>query len=132
MANSTDAATSAIDDRVSHQSVATTTHMGDSSIDTETKATTNTKQSDHFQIVGQHANLLYTEDLGYIPKYVFYRHGKSKKFDLKNEDVLHAIEEQVPLQNLELLQVSRSNKSIEIMFDSKQTAQHFLSVTYKW
>ena len=131
MGNSTDAATSAIDERVSHQSVAAT-HTGDSSIDTETQATTNTKQSDHCQIVGQQANLLYTEDLGYIPKYVFYRHGKSKKFDLKNENVLHAIEEQGPLQNLELLQVSRSNKSIEVRFDSKQTAQHFLSVTYKW
>ena len=30
------------------------------------------------------------------------------------------------LQNLELLQVSRRNKSIEIRFDSEQTAQHFV------
>ena len=117
MANSTDAATSAIDDRVSHQSVAAT-HTGDSGIDTETQATTNTKQSDYYQIVGQQANLLYTEDPGCI--------RRSKKFNIKNEDVLHAIEEQGPLQNLELLQVSRSNKSIEIRFDSEQTAQHFV------
>ena len=57
MTNSTDAATSAIDDRVSHQSVAAT-HTGDSGIDTETQATTNTKQLDYYQIVGQQANLL--------------------------------------------------------------------------
>ena len=27
------------------------------------------------------------------PKYVSYRPGKSKKFDIKNEDVLHALEQ---------------------------------------
>ena len=135
MANSTDAATSAIDDRMSHQSVAAP-HTGDSSINTENQATTNRKRPDRYQIVGQRPNLLYTEDLGYIPmrkdpQYVFYRHGKSPKFDIKNEDVLHAIEEHGLLQNLELLQVSRSNKSIEIRFDSEQTAQHLVECDVK-
>ena len=102
MANSTDAATSAIDDRMSHQLVAAP-HTGDSSMNTKNQATTNTKQPDCYQIVGQRPNLLYTEDLGYIPmqkdpQYVFYRHGKSQKFDIKNEDVLHAIEEHGLLQ----------------------------------
>ena len=135
MANSTDAATSAIDDRMSHQLVAAP-HTGDSSMNTKNQATTNTKQPDCYQIVGQRPNLLYTEDLGYIPmqkdpQYVFYRHGKSQKFDIQNEDVLHAIEEHGLLQNLELLHVSRSNKSIEIRFDSEQTAQHFVECDVK-
>ena len=135
MANSTDAATSAIDDRMSHQLVAAPL-TGDSSMNTKNQATTNTKQPDCYQIVGQRPNLLYTEDLGYIPmqkdpQYVFYRHGKSQKFDIKNEDVLHAIEEHGLLQNLELLHVSRSNKSIEIRFDSEQTAQHFVECDVK-
>ena len=65
------------------------------------------------------------------PRYVFYRHGKSQKFDVKNEDVLQAIEEHGVLENLELLEVSRTNKSIEIKFDSEQTAQHFVDCEVK-
>ena len=60
------------------------------------------------------------------PRFVFCRYEKSKKFDVKNEDVLQAIEEQDLLEHLELLQVCRSNKSIEVRFDSEQAAQHFV------
>ena len=135
MANCTDTATTANDDRMSHQSGAAP-HTGDSCINTQNQPTTNTKERDRYQIVGQRPNLLYTEDLGYIPmgkdpRYVFYWHGKSQKFDVKNEDVLQAIEEHGVLENLELLQVSRSNKSIEIRFNSEQTAQHFVDCEVK-
>ena len=61
------------------------------------------------------------------PRYVFYRQDKSKKFDIKNEDVLHALEQIQLLENLELLQVSRSNKSVEIRFDSEKAAQDCLT-----
>ena len=135
MANCTDATTTAIDDRMSHQSGAATA-TGDSCINTQNQSSKNTKGPDRYQIVGQRPNLLYTEDLGYIPmrkdpRYVFYRHGKSQKFDVKNEDVLQAIEELGVLENLELLQVSRTNKSIEIKFDSEQTAQNFVDCEVK-
>ena len=59
------------------------------------------------------------------PRYVFYRQDKSKKFDLKN--VLHCLEKINLLQNLELLQVLWSNKSVEIRSDSEQAAQEFLT-----
>ena len=65
------------------------------------------------------------------PRYVFYQHGKSQKFDVKNEDVLQAIEEHGLLENLELLQVSRTNKSIEIKFSDEQTAQYFVDCKVK-
>lgn len=49
----------------------------------------------------------------------------SKKFDIKNEDVLSSMEKVQLLEHLELLQVSRSNKSIEVRFDSERAAQQF-------
>ena len=82
-------------------------------------------------VEGQREKLLYKEDLGFVrtrkdPRYVFYRQDKSKKFDVKNEDVLHCLEQLNLLEHLELLQVSRSNKSVEIRFDSEKAAQEFL------
>ena len=82
MANGTNATTSAADDRMSHQSAAAP-HTGDPSINTQNQPTTNTKQPDCYQIVGQRPNLPYTEDIGYTPmrkdpRYAFYRHGKWK------------------------------------------------------
>ena len=50
-------------------------------------------------------------------RFVFYHHEKLKKFDIKNEDVSQAIKEQDLLEHLELLQVSKSNKLIEVTFD---------------
>ena len=64
--------------------------------------------------------------MGKDSRFVFYCHEKPKKFDIQNEDVLHVIKEQDLLEHLELLQVSRSNKSIEIRIDSEQAAQHFV------
>ena len=80
---------------------------------------------------GQPENLLYSEDLGFLPmrkdpRYTFYRHPKQQKFDVKNEDILQTIEEAKLLEHLELLQISRPNKSIEVRFDSEKTAQPFV------
>ena len=90
------------------------------------------KPPTRYTVEGQLRNLLYKKDLGFVPmsqdpRYVFYRQDKSKKFDIKNEDVLHALEQIQLLENLELLQVSRSNKSVEIRFDSEKAAQDCLT-----
>ena len=50
---------------------------------------------------------------------------KSKKFEIKNQDVLHTLEQIHLLENLELLQVWQSNKSAEIRFDSGPATQEF-------
>ena len=60
------------------------------------------------------------------PRYAFYRHPKQLKFDVKNEDILQNIEQANLLEHLELLQISRSNKSIEIRFDTEKAAQQFV------
>ena len=57
------------------------------------------------------------------PRYALYRYLKSKR---ENEDVLKVIEEEHLLKHLGLLQVSKSNKSIEVKFDSEQAAQYFV------
>ena len=56
------------------------------------------KPPTRYTVEGQRENLLYKKDLGFVrmrqdPRYVFYRQDKSKKFDIKNEDVLHALEQ---------------------------------------
>ena len=85
----------------------------------------------HDTVEVQREKLLYEEDLGFVsmrkdPRYIFYRQDKSKKFHMF-KNVLHCLEQLNLLQHIELLQVSRSNKSIEIRFESKQAAQDFLT-----
>ena len=85
-----------------------------------------------YTVEGQRENLLYKEYLGFVPmrqdpRYVFYRQDKSKKFDIKNEDVFHCLEQLNLLEHLELLQVSRPNKSVETRFDTEHAAQDFLT-----
>ena len=82
-------------------------------------------------VEGTRENLIYTEDLGFLPmrkdpRYTFYGHPKHERFNITNEDVLHVIEEAELLEHLELLQVSRSSKSIEVRFDSERAEQHFV------
>ena len=82
-------------------------------------------------VEGPRENLIYTEDLGFLPmrkdpRYTFYGHPKHERFNITNEDVLHVIEEAELLEHLELLQVSRSSKSIEVRFDSERAEQHFV------
>ena len=134
MANCTDETTTAIDDIMSHQSGAAA-HTGDShqpsnNNQTDKDATHQTTPSRH-RVEGQRENLIYSEDLGFLPmrkdpRYAFYRHPKQLKFDVKNEDILQNIEQANLLEHLELLQISRSNKSIEIRFDTEKAAQQFV------
>ena len=136
MADNNIVMTSAIekmDDTVSHHEGATRT--GESTPTTEIcqaeKKTAQQAPLSQHVVEGQRENLLYTEDPGFLPirkdpRYTFYRHPKKEKFDIKNEDVLRAIEEANLLEHLELLQVSRSNKSIEARFQSEKAAQQFV------
>ena len=135
MADNRFAVTSGIetmDDTVSYQEAAVRT--GESTPTTEIrqaekKPAQEAPLSQHV-VEGERENLLYTEDLGLLPmrkdpRYTFYRHPKKEKFDVKHEDILRAIEEANLLEHLELLQVCRPNKSIEVRFNSEKAAQHF-------
>ena len=136
MADNGIAVTSAIetmDDTVSHQEAAA--HTGENTPtaeihQAEKKTAQEAPMSQHV-VEGQWENLLYTKDLGFLPmrkdpRYTFYRHPKKEKFDIKHEDILRAIEKVNLLEHLELLQVSSSNKSIEVRFNSEKAAQHFV------
>ena len=128
--------TSAIemDDPMSHPKEAATltgysNHIKENRNQADTAADTSPPAA---QVVeGPRENLIYTEDLGFLPmrkdpRYTFYRHPKHERFDITSEDVLHVIEEAELLEHLELLQVSRSSKSIEVRFDSERAEQHFV------
>ena len=128
--------TSAIemDDPMSHPKEAATltgysNHIKENRNQADTAADTSLPAA---QVVeGPRENLIYTEDLGFLPMrkdpwYTFYGHPKHERFDITNEDVLHVIEEAELLEHLELSQVSRSSKSIEVRFDSERAEQHFV------
>ena len=78
-------------------------------------------------VEGQWENLLYLEDLRFLPKgknprYTFYCHPKNQKFDMTDEDLLRLIQEADLLETLELLQVSRSNKLTPVDTDVFKTS----------
>ena len=122
-----------MDDSMSHHEAAA--WMG------ERNPTSNSHQADkgtakqavlsRHKVEGQRESLLYSEDLGFLPmqkdpRYTLYRNPKNQKFYVKNGDVLQTIEEANLLEHLELLQVSRSNKSTEVRFGSEKAAQQFV------
>ena len=82
-------------------------------------------------------NLLYEESLGSVPgahvgshdpRCVFAKFKKDyKEFDFTNEDILEKLEEMDLLKYLRLLQISKPNKSIDIMFKTEDTADFFVN-----
>ena len=58
---------------------------------------------------------------------MFYPQDKSKKIIIKIEDILNCLEQLNLLEHLELLQVSCSNKSVEVRFNTEHAAQDFLT-----
>ena len=52
---------------------------------------------------------------------------KCKNFDFSNEDILHVLEEADLLRYLELLQISKPNKSINIWYRTEGAADFFVS-----
>ena len=81
-------------------------------------------------------NLLHEECLGFIPnsmkgrqdpRYVYAKFFKQyKDFDYTNEDFLNIIEELDLLQQLQILQISNPNKSIDVFFRTEDAADMFV------
>ena len=76
--------------------------------------------------VNNKANLLYVESLGFIPgslrgnqdaRYVYAKFPKNyKNFDYTYKDILEILEKPDLLKYLQLLQISKPNKSIDVYF----------------
>ena len=61
------------------------------------------------------------------PRYVYAKFFKAyKDFDFTNEDFLNVIEEMGLLQQLQILQISKPNKSIDILFRIEDAADIFI------
>ena len=81
-------------------------------------------------------NLLYEQCLGFIPgslrgkrdpRYVYAKFDKTYKgFDFTHEEILQTLEEVNLLQYLQLLQISKPNKSIDIRFRTEDAAEFFI------
>ena len=92
--------------------------------------------TDKEQVNKFNSNFLYEENLGFIPgtlrgkqdpRYVFAKFPKKyKNFEFTNEDFLEIIEEADLLQYLELLQISKTNKSLDIRFRTEYAADFFV------
>ena len=97
------------------------------------------------QNIPKRRNLLYEECLGFIPnsmkgrqdpRYVYAKFMKQyKDFDYTNEDFLTIIEELGILQQLQVLQISKPNKSIDVFFRTEDAAdifvKHYISICGK-
>ena len=101
--------------------------------ETPTDVTTRPENSQ----VTQDTNLLYEQCLGFIPgalsgkrdpRYLYAKFPKDyKEFDFTYEDILEVLEEGHLLQYLEILQISKPNKSINVYFTTEDAAQFFVN-----
>ena len=99
-----------------------------------TEDTTNIEENQEVNITRR--NLLYEECLGFIPnsmkgrqdpRYVYAKFFKKyKDFDFTNKDFLNIIEEMGLLQQLQVLQISKPNKSIDVLFRTEDAADIFV------
>ena len=81
-------------------------------------------------------NLLYEECLGFIPnslkdrqdpRYVYPKFFKQyKDFDFTNEDFLNIIEDMGLLQQLQMLQISKPNNSVDMLFRREDATDFFV------
>ena len=61
------------------------------------------------------------------PRYIYAKFPKDcKEFDFTHEDILQILEETNLLQYLEILQISKPNKSIDVYFSTEYAAQFFI------
>ena len=100
-----------------------------------TEDTTNIEENQEVNITTRR-NLLYEECLGFIPnsmkgrqdpRYVYAKFfKKDKDFDFTNKDFLNIIEEMGLLQQLQVLQISKPNKSIDVLFRTEDAADIFV------
>ena len=91
--------------------------------------------------VNQHTSLLYEQCLGFIPgalsgkrdpRYLYANFPKDyKEFDFTYEDIREVLEEAHLLQYLEILQISKLNKSLDVYFTTEDAAQFFVNIHIK-
>ena len=61
------------------------------------------------------------------PRYIYAKFAKDyKEFDFTHEDILQILEEANLLQYLEILQISKPNKSIDVYFSKEDAVQFFV------
>ena len=116
--------------------VANTIQQPSADIQTETQEQPNTETAKEQQVKQPNINLLYQECLGFIPgtrngkqepRYVSAKFSKDyKDFDYTHEDVLEILEEANLLKYLQVLQISKPNKSIDIYFRTEDAANFFV------
>ena len=85
--------------------------------------------------VNNKPNLLYEQSLGFIPgslrgnqdpRYVYAKFPKNyKNFDYTHEDILQILEKADLLKYLQLLQISKPNKSIDVYFRTEDAVEFF-------
>ena len=103
---------------------------------TEPTTTEQTAVQSNEQVTKQFTgNLLYEEILGFIPgtlrskqdlRYVFAKFKKEyKHFSFTNEDILEELKKIDLLKYLALLQISKPNKSIDVMFKTQDATDFF-------
>ena len=69
-------------------------------------------------------NLLYEECLGFIPNSLNGR--QDPRIHFTNEDFLNIIEDMGLLQQLQILQISKPNKSADVLFRTEDAADFFV------
>ena len=106
-------------------------------IPTPTDVTTRPENSQ----VTRNTSLLYEQCLGFIPgalsgkrdpRYLYAKFPKDyKEFDFTYEDIREVLEEAHLLQYLEILQISKLNKSLDVYFTTEDAAQFFVNIHIK-
>lgn len=123
---------------VTETSEATTMEITEADNQNTDMKTPQQQQDTEKKVTNFNGNLLYEESLGSIPhtlrakqdpRYVFAKfHKQYKNFDFTNEDILQILEEADLLKYLQLLQISKPNKSTDILFrtDTEDAADFFV------
>ena len=120
-------------DKQQEESAQETTSVSIQNKETPTDVTSKPESSQ----VNRDNNLLYEQCLGFIPGalsgkrdpwYLYAKFPKDyKDFDFTYEEILKVLEEAQLLQYLEILQISKPNKSIDLYFTTEDAAQFFVN-----
>ena len=120
-------------DKQQEESAQETTSVSIQNKETPTDVTSKPESSQ----VNRDNNLLYEQCLGFIPgalsgkrdpRYLYAKFPKDyKDFDFTYEEILKVLEEAQLLQYLEILQISKPNKSIDLYFTTEDAAQFFVN-----
>ena len=105
---------------------------------TNLQTNTESTMAEQEQVKKHKINLLYEQSLGFIPsslrstqdpRYVYAKFSKNyKHFDYTHEEILQILEETNLLKYLQLLQISKPNKSIDVLFRTEDAAEFFIHI----